>query len=354
MGASRGRSAFVDASFHRCIVSPAHLSPSVIVKVLVTGATGFIGSVLTRQLVEAGADVRILRRATSRLTMLADVAHRVEHAVGDVTDPPGLAQAMQGVRQVYHTAGYIGFGGRRDRALLFRVNVQGTANVVNAALAAGVERLVHTSSISAFSRPEAGGAIDEETAWNASRVNTDYARSKYEAELEVYRGVAEGLDAVMVNPSLVFGVGRPGENTRLLAERIRDGKVPAIPIGGTNVVDVEDVAAGHVRAMAHGRTGERYLLGGDNLSWKAILETLAFAFGVPPPRRMASPMLTLALATVMETFALLTRRRPQMTREMARQTAHCYTYDNRKAITELGCTFRPFEATAHRIAAVLG
>ncbi len=324
-------------------------------KILVTGATGFIGATLTRQLVEAGAEVRILRRATSRLDLLGETAHRIEHALGDVTDPQSVRAAMQGVGQVYHAAAYLGFGGWRERERLYRINVTGTAHVIDAALEAGVERLVHTSSVAALGRPEHhDGALDEDAAWQASRANTAYALSKHAAELEIHRGIAEGLDAVLVNPSLVFGVGRAGENTVQIAEKIRAGRLPAVPTGGTNVVDVEDVAGGHLRAMQHGRTGERYLLGGENLSWRVIIETLARALGVPAPRRTLTPGLALALGTLFEAVAFVTRGRPLMTREMARQSARSYTYDNRKAVAELGCTFRPFEATARRIAAALG
>ena len=324
-------------------------------KTLVTGATGFIGSVLTRQLLGEGAEVRILRRATSTLDLLGDAAHQVEHALGDVTDPDSLQAAMDGVQHVYHTAAYVALGGRRDREKLHRVNVYGTACVVNAAREAGVERLVHTSSIAALGRPEQPGAsLNETTVWHSSRLNTPYARSKHEAELEIHRGIAEGLDAVMVNPSLVFGIGRPGENTRQIAERIRAGTFRAVPTGGTNVVDVEDVAAGHRRAMQYGATGARYLLVGENLSWHAIVDTLAEAFGVPPPRRTLTPGMALALATASETYAFLTRTSPLLTRTTARNVSQTYTFDNRKAIDELGCTFRPFAATAQRIAQALG
>lgn len=323
-------------------------------KTLVTGATGMIGSALTQQLLAQGASVRILRRTTSSLDLLGDAARQVEHVIGDVTVPDSLYPAMQGVDRVYHVAAYLGFGGRRDRERLHRINVGGTRHVVNAALAAGVERLVHTSSMAAFGRPEhPDGAIDETTPWRTSRLNTPYAVSKYEAELEIFRGIAEGLDAVIVNPALVFGVGRPGENTRQIIDRVRFGKIPAIPTGGTNVVDVQDVAAGHRNAMQHGTTGERYFLGSENLSWKTIMTTIAEAFGAAPPRRTASPKITLAIATAAEVFALLTRTRPRLTRQMARSAARFYTYDHRKAVEELGCTFRPFADTARRIAQAL-
>ena len=324
-------------------------------KTLVTGATGFVGSELTRQLLQEGANVRILRRATSQLDLLGEAAQHVEHVLGDVTDPTSLREAMAGVGQVYHAAAYVGFGGRRDWALLYQVNIRGTAHVIDAALEAGVQRLVHTSSIAALGRPERpGNPIDETAEWYPSSANTAYAVSKQDAEQEVHRGIAEGLDAVIVNPSLVFGVGRPGENTRRIAERIRDGKIPATPTGGTNVVDVEDVAAGHLRAMQYGKTGERYLLGGDNLSWKTLFETLAEAFGVAPPRRALSPGLAMMLATLTEAVAFVTRSSPSFTRQLARSTTRAYTYNNQKAIEELGCSFRPFEDTAQRIAQAIG
>lgn len=323
-------------------------------KTLVTGATGFVGSVLVRRLVGAGQAVRILRRASSSLDLLGDVAERVEHVVGDVTAPETLPAAFDGITHVYHTAASLGLG-RGARAQLWRVNVEGTAHVVDAARAAGVARLVHTSSMAAFGRPDDQTVvIDETTPWQAARANSEYARSKHAAELEVHRAIAEGLDAVLVNPSLIFGVGRPGENTRRLAEAVRDGKVPAVPTGGTNVVDVEDVAEGHLRAMEHGQTGARYFLGSENLAWHEIFGTLADAFGTRPPHRTLPPRAALAFGTAAEVFAALTRTPPRFTREMARQTARFYRYDNTRAIEELGCTFRPFRETARRIAETLG
>jgi dihydroflavonol-4-reductase len=325
------------------------------VKILVTGATGFVGSEIVWQLLGEGADVRILRRRTSRLDLLGDAATQVEHAVGDVTAPLSLLEAMDGVARVYHAAAYVGFGGARDRDALFRVNVQGTANVVNAALETGVERLVLTSSMAAFGRPERDGVwIDESATWQASGANTTYARSKHEAELEVHRGIAEGLDAVIVNPALIFGVGRAGENTRQLIDKVRTRSLPAVPAGGTNVVDVRDVAAGHLAAMRHGATGERYFLGSENQTWRAIIDTLAHAFGVPAPRFTLPPTLGVALGAVSELFAVITRTDPGLTRELARTSARQYFYRNDKAVEDLGCTFRPFRATAQHLAEVLG
>ena len=321
--------------------------------ILVTGATGFLGSVLVSQLLDEGETVRILRRASSKLDLLGDSADRVEHAVGDVTDFASVQAAMRGVDFVYHTAAFVGFGGK-DAERLQAVNVGGTANVVDAALEAGARRLVFTSSQAALGRPlTPAGVIDETRAWNPSKMDTAYARSKHAAELEVHRAVAEGLDAVIVNPAVIFGPGRSGENTTEIVEKVRSGHVPAAPAGGTSVVDVEDVAAGHRAAMARGATGERYFLGSENLRWKTIFDTLAEAFGVPGPRIVLPPPLALVAGTASELAGAVTRSRPALTRETARISSRFFRYDNAKAREELGVTFRPFRATAERLAGML-
>ncbi len=321
--------------------------------ILVTGATGFLGSVLTRQLVEEGEDVRIFRREHSSLDLLGEVADEVEHAVGDVTYARSLYEAMEGIDRVYHVAAKVSFA-RRDREVLRRVNVDGTANVVNAALEAGVDRLVHTSSIAALGRPLASDAlIDETTPWQEASHRSAYARSKRQAELEVHRGIAEGLDAVLVHPSLVFGVGNDDTNTRRIVDAVRSGWAVAAPPGGTNVVDVRDVAAGHRAAMRRGESGRQYLLGSENRSWQSILTTLADAFGVEPPRHTMPGFLLKAGATVSEAVAAVTRSRPVLPRATARSAARTCRFDNRRAREELGCTFRPFEQTAQWMAEAL-
>jgi dihydroflavonol-4-reductase len=323
-------------------------------KTLVTGATGLVGAELVRQLVERGGTVRILRRSNSDLSLLGHASAQVEHVIGDVSDAESLAPAMANIDRVYHVAAHVGFGGKREWPRLYRINVQGTANVVNAALAAGVKRLVHTSSMAAFGRPEQPtGIIDEAMEWQETSVNTPYAKSKYLAELEVHRAVAEGLDAVIVNPSLIFGAGKQGENTTRIVEQVRERKLPAIPTGGTNVVDAIDVADGHIRAMESGTTGERYFLGSENLFWRDIILMLANAFGVPPPRFTAPPPAALAIAALSETWGAVTRSRPLITLDTARAATRFYRYSHRKAVEELGCTFRPFEETAQRLATLM-
>ena len=319
--------------------------------VLVTGATGFLGSVLTRKLLARDLAVRVYHREASSMDLLDRVEQRVEHAVGDIRDAAALDAAFDGVTCVYHAAARVGFGGRRERQAMMGINVDGTAAVINAALRHGVQRLVHVSSMAAFGRPEhPEGVIDERNEWQRSKVNSVYAQSKYLSELEVHRGIAEGLDAVITNPSLIFGAGRTGDNTRRIIERVRTRSLPAVPAGGTNVVDVEDVAEALFLAMDRGRSGERYFLGSENLSWRTIIDELARAFDVEPPRLQLPPLPALGLAYASEALAFATGSPPLITRETARAASRTYRYSNRKARRELGWNPRPFSETARRIA----
>ncbi len=323
--------------------------------ILVTGATGLLGSQLVRRLVESevGTTVRILRRSTSSLALLGSAADQVEHHVGDITDPFAVRDALHGAKRVYHAAALIRFGGAADRKAMREVNVEGTANVVNGALREEVERIVHVSSMAALGRPAHGdGLINESHPW-AEDDRSQYAISKYDSELEIQRGIAEGLDATIINPSLIFGIGRPGENTRRIVDRIRRERVPAFPPGGTNVVDVRDVVDGAIRAMHLGETGERYFLGSENLSFEEIFSTLADAFGVRAPRMRAPSSLVRAAAGVAEGLAMVTGTQPLLSGEQARSATSFNRYSNRKARTKLSCTFRPFSETARWLAAEL-
>ena len=321
-------------------------------KTLVTGATGFLGATLTRRLVDEGVRVRCLRRPQSILDLVGDTAGAIEWVVADILDPESLEEAFADIDRVYHFAAYLGFDSKKDRNRLMAVNIRGTANVVDASIAAGVERLVHTSSIAALGRKSgARDCLDETAEWRASPRNSAYSESKYLSELEVQRGIAEGLDAVIVNPSLVMGVGRSGENTTLLADAIRRGQLPFMPSGSTNVVDVFDVVSGLLRAMDKGLTGERYLLTGENLSWVEVITTLAVALKKTPPKRIISRRSMRTAAIFFELAARITRQRPLITRETARLSSSRRCYTNMKAIRDLGCTFRPFQETARRIAA---
>ena len=321
-----------------------------IVTFFITGATGFLGSWTVRTLLDQGHRVRAIRRPSSSLDLLEDVASSVEWIEGDVHDPEALEQGMEGVDGVIHAAAYLGFEGQRSQERLMDVNVGGTAMVVDAALRCSVPRMVHVSSIAALGRTEdMQNCLDESAEWRDSPMNTGYAISKYRAELEVQRGVAMGLDAVMVNPSIIMGVGRLSENTMQIADRIARRNLPFRPKGGTNVVDVRDVASGIVNAFQSGKTGQRYILAGHNMSWEDILETMGSALGTIPPRRTLPRPVMMSVAGVMEFGAFLFRLPAVITRENVRLSMSVSCYDNSRSRSELGMSYRPFSETAHWI-----
>jgi len=251
--------------------------------VLVTGASGFIGGNLCRALVHAGHRVRAFHRASSVLTLLDGLD--VEHVVGDLTQPESVARAMQGIEVVFHAAAWMGSS---DPGKLYAVTVEGTRTVLRCAREAGVRRVVHTSSVAALGVPEYRSPfpINENHTWNYHPKRYPYGYAKYLAELEVQRAVAQGLDVVIVNPALVFGSGDVYRQSRSLLKQVADRRIPFSVEGGLNVVHLEDVIEGHLAALERGRTGERYILGGENLSLHAMLSLAAAVVGAPPPAWM--------------------------------------------------------------------
>ncbi len=313
---------------------------------LVTGATGMVGSALVRALVADDENVRILVRSTSQLDLLGGAALYVDRAMGDITDPESLAPAMTDVTRVYHCAALVDDG--RDVSAMHRVNVEGTRHICDAALPAGVRKLVHVSSIAALGRTASGGTIDESHEWTPSPLNSDYARSKYDAELEIRRAVAEGLDACMVNPAIIFGEGRAGENTMQLVARARSGKLGLAPPGSTAIVDVLDVVDAMRAAMERGTTGARYVLAGENLSWTDLFGTLSSAFGNSAPRTLPAWAVRAAgrAGSLASSFGL----NAPIDNQRARYVTGAFRYDSTKAQDELGIVFRPFAQTAQRLA----
>jgi dihydroflavonol-4-reductase len=328
---------------------------------LITGGTGIVGCHLLLELTAAGKRVRALARAGSDRSIVervfrhyrADAAtllERIEWVEGDLHDMPALQDAMQGVTHVYHAAALVSFDPRDDQALQ-RTNAGGTANVVDAALISGVQRLCHVSSTAAIGTNPLGMERNEDSPWSATPNTSPYAASKYAAELEVHRGIAEGLDAVIVNPCIILGPGVPGRSTMTLVERIRKGT--RFHTAGSNaVVDARDVASCTVRLMREGGSGERYLLVGENLSYKELFATLAKALG-RPGTKYAIPPWALSLAWRLERLRTLFGGRPFITRHTAHSATISRSWSNAKARKVLGYTFRPAHDAAANVAAFL-
>ncbi len=244
---------------------------------LVTGGTGFVGSHVARELAERGYQTRILRRTTSRLDLVEDII--CEHAVGDVLDYDSLLDAMDGVDWVFHVAAIADYW-RSDPDLIYRVNVDGTHNMLRAAEESGVKRVIVTSSAAAVGYRDDLGAVNESVRFNWDQHLTPYGHSKFLAEAEVHRAIQRGLDCVILNPTVIIGPGDLNQiSSSVVLELARGNVPPTVPPGGITVIDVRDVAEAHIAAAEKGRTGERYLLGTVNLTHKAWLRLTAEVVG---------------------------------------------------------------------------
>ncbi len=302
--------------------------------VLVTGSTGFIGSQLCRTLAAQGHTVRAFHRATSTLKMLEDLP--VEHAVGDLTRPETLAAALQGVEVVYHAAALLSgdpHGGR-----MYAVTVEGTRNLLEAALQARVQRVVHTSSVAALGVPEHGLKyslpLDENHTWNFPPERWPYGYAKYLAELEVQKAAARGLDAVIVNPSVVFGPGDVYRQTSSIIVKAARRHIPFLVEGGSNAVHIQDVVAGHLAAMERGKTGRRYILGGENLSHAQLVQKVYAVTGGSAPSLVLPAGLMRALvgpARLVSPFLDL-----PIPAELMHLAGYAFYYDTTRAQVELG------------------
>jgi dihydroflavonol-4-reductase len=306
------------------------------VNILVTGSTGFIGSQLVRALAAEGEKVRAFHRPDSSLLALQGL--EVEHAVGDITRPETLAAAMQGIRIVFHTAAKVG---RRDRGDMQAVTVCGARAVYEAALAAGVRRVVHTSSVAALGVPDLSSLagqtpllMNENHTWNYRPDWWPYGYAKYGAEMEAQKAVARGLDVVIVNPAVVIGAGDLNRISGDLILRVARSQVPVSTVGGVNVVHIDDVVRGHLAALERGRTGERYILGGENLSIRDYLQLIAGVTGGRSPRFTMPKEITRALGGPVT--ALGSRLPLPVGGEILRMAGDYFWYDTSKMRADLG------------------
>ena len=315
-------------------------------KVLVTGATGFVGSQLTAELVRRGHQVRVLRRASSRTLMLADLPD-LEHILGDILELDAVAQAVRGCDLVFHVAALSSYW-RAQRDHVYRVNVDGTRVVMDACLRAGVPRVVHTSSVAAIGVRRDGLPADENTSFDAFSARWVYADSKHRAEQVVYRAIDRGLNAVIVNPAAVIG---PGDHNLISSSMVLEfakRPIPAVPSGGVCLVDIDAVVQGHLAAAERGRTGERYILGGENLTNLEAAATICALTGQPPPRLIIPGWLLGPAALAVDMFNRVTPRPPVVSGEQLRLVANNIYYDSSKAVRELGLPLLPFRGAAER------
>lgn len=305
---------------------------------LVTGGTGFIGSHLARALARRGDDLRLLIRKGSDESLLTGIDF--DRANGDITDRRAVRRALQGVDCVFHVAGLTSMR-TADHGRVFDVNLGGTKVLAEEALDAGVRRFVHTSSVAAIGPAPEGGRADERQAFTAGGLGIAYMNSKHEAEGEVLRVAAHGLDAVIVNPTFVLGPGDRGGGSMGLIKRFLLRRIPAYVDGGLNIVDVRDVAEGQLLAEAKGKAGERYILGGRNFTLQRLFADLSRICGVPAPPLKLPPQLAIGGAMVTEQLGLPL----DLSVDETRSASLWWTYSSAKAKRELGFAPRPHEET---------
>ncbi len=303
-------------------------------KTLVTGATGFVGAHVVRKLLQAGERVRVLVRRGSSLKNLQGL--EVELVYGDLTQAPSVADAVKGCTHVYHVAADYRLWAP-DPSVLYRANVQGTRHVLEASRAAGVERIVYTSTVGALGVPHNAAPGTEETPVGLADMIGHYKRSKFLAEAEAVAAAKTGLAVVIVNPSTPIGPRdvKPTPTGQIVVDFL-NGRMPAYVDTGMNLVDVEDVAQGHLLAMEKGKVGERYILGCRNVTLKQMLEILAQVSGRKAPHIQLPRGLVLGLGALSTALSLITRRPPRVPLEAVRMAGKKMFFDSSKAVRELG------------------
>jgi dihydroflavonol-4-reductase len=315
-------------------------------KALVTGATGFVGAAVVRALVKSGVDVRVFARRNSDFTNLQPF--KIDGAYGDLRDKDSLRKALNGCAQLYHVAAHYALWAR-DSSVFYDVNVTGTKNVMEAARDAGTERIVYCSTIGAIGLPPNGGPGTEETPVSLAHMAGHYKRSKYLAEQEVLKLAKAGLPVVIVNPSAPVGEGdvRPTPTGQVIVDFMK-GRMWAYIETGMNIVDVDDVAAGHLLAMQKGRIGERYILGTKNLTLREVFGILSGLTGVKAPSVKLPRQCVLPLAYLNVAFSYVTHIPPRIPVEGVKMAKYKMHYDCSKALRELGIPQTPPEVALEK------
>ncbi len=308
-------------------------------KILVTGATGFLGHHLTRRLVKDGYDVRILKEKKASLDLIEDL--KLEIIEGDIRDFEVVKEAVRGCEIVFHLAALISYWDKLN-PLQYEINVVGTENVVRACLEEKVKRLIHVSSTAAIGTEPKGKLANEKTSYNFWDLKINYCNTKYLGEIEVKKGIDRGLDAVILCPGSMYGAG---DIRRIKEDPIFSKGILSLFYikGGLAVVDVEDAADGLILAWKKGKPGQKYILASENLTFFEIKKTISEFLGKKPPKICLPYPIFLAIAHISNWLAFLTEKRPKITPAMARFNKIYFYFSAKKVKKELGMKFRPFK-----------
>lgn len=309
--------------------------------ILVTGATGLLGSYIARYLVKSGHQVRAIKRPTSDLSLLAEAKDAIDWVEGDVLDIVSLEDAFAGVTQVYHSAATISFK-PSERDYMFKVNVEGTANVVNVALHTGVHKLLFVSSVAALGKGKPGILLDEEAEWEDSPYDSGYGFSKYLAEMEVWRAMLEGLHAVILSPSMILGAGKWSDSSLKIFSRTAAG-LSFYPVGTNGFVDVRDAARAAIALMDSHHHNQRFIVNSENLKYKQVIDQIARELGLSQPTIPVKGLIKTASWVTEAIKSRITGAEPVITKEVATLTANDYYYNNQRLKDAFQLEFMPIQ-----------
>jgi dihydroflavonol-4-reductase len=306
--------------------------------ILVTGATGFLGAELVRQLTDQNIQVRAIKRSTSKIPDILQGKALIDWHIADINEPESLAEAFENITQVYHCAAFISFD-PKDKKKLLKINIEGTANIVDLCLDHAI-RLLHVSSVAALGNAKNNALITEKDFWEYDSKVHSYAISKYEGEMEVWRGIAEGLDAVIVNPSVIIGKNAGYTGSGAIFKLVKDG-LKFYTNGATGIVDVEDVAKCMILLMDSGISAERYTISAENLNYKDLFAQIANGFNLKAPSNQARPWMLGMAWRLAKIASLFTRKAPALTKDAARSSFNLSYYSNSKVTNTLNFKFKP-------------
>lgn len=322
--------------------------------IFVTGGTGMLGSHLLFDLVSAGKKTCALKRKDSSTAVTRkifsyysqnaeDLFNQIEWVHGDILDFHSIDDALKNAEQVYHCAAEVTFNSR-DKKSIIRTNIDGTTNMVNTALKNGIKKMLHVSSIAALGRANVKGIIDEECHWEPSGKNSTYSISKYEAEREVWRGMEEGLDAVIVNPSVILGPGDWNKGSSQIFKTVHHG-LRFYTKGMNGYVDVRDVSKAMILLMESDIKSERFILSSENVDYQKLLNMMADGYGKAHPNIKAGKFISAVAWRLEKARSVITRQSPLLTKESTSIANKNYFYSSEKIKKAIGFEFIPLEKT---------
>ena len=318
--------------------------------ILVTGATGFLGSELMSQLIPQGKKLRALKRDNSVIPSLLKDNPLIDWVVADINDVATLEDVFEDITQVYHCAALVSFN-PKDKTELLKVNIEGTSNIVNLCTAYHA-RLIHVSSVAALGEPKKGKQITENDYWEYDAKAHSYAISKYEGEMEVWRGIAEGLDAVIVNPSVIIGANAGFKGSGAIFKLVKDG-LSFYTKGATGIVDVEDVAKSMIALMDSEITGERFTISSENYHYEQFFAEIAKGFGIAAPAKEAKPWMLGIAWRAAKLASFFTGKVASLTSDAAKSSLNASYYNNDKITNTIDIKFKPLQQSIQETCAGL-